>query len=241
MWRCPVCEKEQVQGLVCDDCGFDASCNYEQNQTLCSALPKHAEPISVRAAKWRQQKQTVVLAPGALVCPKCGGKNFSFLVDDVEFMCADCGAKMPVSLPAGMNAEEPPPAEPEEVQPPAEPEEPPPEEVPPPTDSQSAAQEEVPPPVDPPPIIIVDPLKGTPNIRKRKIAILCCLFPYAGWFFAAHCFYLKKKSRGILELVLFWAGVTFFSFGVPLILIWLFLWIQDIIRIWKMPKLIYLD
>lgn len=53
MWRCPVCEKEHMQGLVCDGCGFDLSCDYEGRRTLCPALPGHVEPISVRAGKKR--------------------------------------------------------------------------------------------------------------------------------------------------------------------------------------------
>lgn len=99
MWRCPVCEKEHLQGLVCDDCGFDSSCNYERNRTLYSALPKHIEPVSARAAKWRQrQQQTVAVSPGNLVCPKCGGKQFFFLIDELQFMCTDCKAKMPAAV-----------------------------------------------------------------------------------------------------------------------------------------------
>ena len=57
MRRCPVCEKEPVQGPVCDNCGFDFSCNYERNRTLCPALPKGTEPVSVRAAKWKRRKK----------------------------------------------------------------------------------------------------------------------------------------------------------------------------------------
>ena len=124
MWRCPVCEKEQIQGFVCDNCGFDPSCNYEQNRTLCSPVPRYAEPISVRAERWRQE-QAGTSAPGALVCPKCGGTRFSILTDTMKFVCADCGANMPIPLPPGTDEEEPPPsAAPEEPLPPTAPEEP---------------------------------------------------------------------------------------------------------------------
>lgn len=131
MWRCPVCEKEQIQGLVCDNCGFDASCDYEQNRTLFSDLSGHTEPISVRAAKWRQQKQAVAIAPGALVCPKCGGKHLSFLIDDLKFVCKDCGANMPISVgnaeadPAPSDTVEEAPPSQTDTQPPVVPEEPP--------------------------------------------------------------------------------------------------------------------
>ena len=97
MQRCPVCEKEQTKGFVCANCGFDLSRDYEGHRTLCSALPKDAEPILVCAAKWRQkQKQAVTETQGALVCPKCGGKNVSFLLSERQFMCADCETKIPI-------------------------------------------------------------------------------------------------------------------------------------------------
>lgn len=102
MGRCPVCEKEPVQGPVCEDCGFDFSCHYERNRTLCSARPKHAEPVSALAAKWKRRKQTATEPQRALVCPKCGGNRFSFLIsliDEPQFLCADCGEKIPVTLP----------------------------------------------------------------------------------------------------------------------------------------------
>ena len=98
--RCPICEKEQVQGSVCDTCGFDSSRDYEGRRTLCSVLPAGAEPVSVRAERWKQQqKQTITEPQRALVCPRCGGKQFSFLIDELQFLCADCGGKMPAVLP----------------------------------------------------------------------------------------------------------------------------------------------
>ena len=107
MRRCPICEKEQVQGSVCDSCGFDFSCDYERNRTLCSVLPKSAEPISARAEKWKRQqsRQAATTARGALVCPKCGGKSFSVLMSELQFMCTDCGAKMPISFPGDRSAD----------------------------------------------------------------------------------------------------------------------------------------
>ena len=95
--RCPVCEKELTQGLACDNCGFDFSCDYERNRTLCSDVPGRAEPVSARAAKWKQQqKQMIALVPGVFVCPRCKGGNFSYLVNEMRFICADCGWKRPV-------------------------------------------------------------------------------------------------------------------------------------------------
>ena len=100
MWRCPVCEKEQIQGSICDGCGFDTSCDYESHRTLYSTPPKQVEPISARAAKWkRQQKQTNTVAQGTLVCSKCGGKDFSLLIDELQLMCTDCGMKTPITIP----------------------------------------------------------------------------------------------------------------------------------------------
>ena len=107
MLRCPVCEKEQIQGSICDGCGFDTSCDYESHRTLYSTLPKQAEPISVRAAKWmRQRKQMITLAPGVLVCPKCGRGNFSFLINEMQYICADCGWKKPVVPPKNESVSE---------------------------------------------------------------------------------------------------------------------------------------
>ena len=99
MRRCPVCGKELTQGPVCDNCGFDFSRDYEGHRTLCSALPKGAEPVSVRAAKWKRQKQLVPVSSDGPVCPKCGGQQFYFLADEMQFQCADCGWIKPVAPP----------------------------------------------------------------------------------------------------------------------------------------------
>ena len=96
MRRCPVCEKEQIQGLVCDNCGFDASCDYEQNRTLYSALPNDAKTISVRRLEW-EHRQTSTQAPGILACSQCGKKGFFISTDTLECICMSCGTKMPLS------------------------------------------------------------------------------------------------------------------------------------------------
>ena len=99
MRYCPVCERELAEGLVCDDCGFDLSRDYERNRTLCSALPKRAEPVSALAAKWKQQQaQTAAAARGTLVCPKCGEKRFLILLNEQRFMCADCETKLSFAI-----------------------------------------------------------------------------------------------------------------------------------------------
>ena len=353
MRRCPICENELTQGPVCDTCGFDLSCDYEGRRTLCSVLPKSAQPVSVGAARWRQrqqtqqqqqtqpwqpqqtqpwqqqqtqpwqsqrtqpwqpqqtqarQTQTVTSAPGALVCPKCGGQHFYFMVNELQFvyaaMCMDCGTKVPTMGPKNGMGGSPPSAEPQS-----------------PTDhccpccvgsgintcftefagtegnyryyiskelcklcggtgvvsqpvcldyENKLMQTEYLRPVSRnfsckychgsgvvvsgqtsqlPAITFRSGLRmqpcpacegkeireDVPYMRKRGIATFLCLFPYT-WVFAAHCFYLKKKSRGIVELIMLWGGAMLAQAGVPLILVWLFLWIQDIIRIRKMPK-----
>ena len=97
--RCPICEKEQMQGPVCDNCGFDPSCDYEGRRTLCFVLPKGAEPISVRAARWKQRQKPPVTEPQrTLICPKCGGKRFFVLIDAPQFQCSDCGVKIPAAV-----------------------------------------------------------------------------------------------------------------------------------------------
>ena len=342
MWRCPVCETEYSQGLICGNCGYDPSCDYERSRTLCSALPGRAEPVSVRAMRWRQP---ITAAQRTLVCPRCGGRSFSFLIDELQFLCTDCGGKLPVTLPkdgpasesdppvknetAGAPGDTPAPADTDTHTgtpggkkgpvPPSGPQPPGTEEK---TDilcpccrgsgktvcftafadtkgenhyyasqefcklcdgrryvtkaagesyegilvrshhlraasrksgcqfcfgtgvamcrqfSQTAVPGQT-------PDIMMQPCPacegketrmGAPTIRRRGVATFCCLFPYTGWLAAGHCFYLRKTARGIFELIAFWGGIALASTGVPVLLIWLFLWIQDIVRIRKMPK-----
>ena len=106
--RCPVCEKEQLHGYVCDNCGFDLSCDYEGHRTLCSVLPKDAEPISAHAAKWKQQQQkqqVIAVSPADLMCPKCGGKHFWFQIDELQFLCTDCKTEIPLVIQRGRSAD----------------------------------------------------------------------------------------------------------------------------------------
>ena len=112
MRRCPVCEKELIQRPICDNCGFDFSRDYEGHRTLCSALPKGAEPVSVCAAKWKRQKQLVPVSSDGLVCPKCGGQQFYFLADELQFLCIDCEAKLPVRITEEPKPDKPKPDEP---------------------------------------------------------------------------------------------------------------------------------
>ena len=94
MENCPVCGGHISFAKPCDVCGFDLSCDYEGHRTLCSSLPGWAEPVSVRAAKQKRRKQRMVaISPDDLMCPRCGGKRFLLLIDELQFMCAACGAK----------------------------------------------------------------------------------------------------------------------------------------------------
>lgn len=96
MWNCPICAAEHAAGGVCKKCGFDQSRNYEQNMTLCSTLPKDQKPIAVRAKEWRQ-KQTAMQIREALICPGCGSAQFHFSKGNREFVCVECGKKVPLS------------------------------------------------------------------------------------------------------------------------------------------------
>ena len=112
MRRCPVCETELTQGLVCDNCGFDSSCDYEQNRTLCPTLPGHAEPVSVLTAKWRQPWNQIAAPAGmgkapekkpenraspgygqkeltAIICVHCGLVN-----PDANYVCDHCAKRL---------------------------------------------------------------------------------------------------------------------------------------------------
>ena len=308
MRRCPVCEKELIQGLVCDDCGFDASCDYEGRRTLCSVLPRGVEPVSVRAARRRRQQQTAAGTQGALTCPRCGGPHFSFLVGEQMLVCADCGTKVSAAG-QNSNAWAPPPP------------------PPPPAgygcpccggSGISACFTEVAGAegayryyaagepcrfcggrgsVSQPvyldyenKLAKADYLKpisqnnscqfchgsgmvvsgknsqltdltvgpgirmqtcpvcnrkevrlGIPKMRRRGIAKCLWLIPSTGWLFAAHCFYAKQNRRGILEVIAFWSGAALLALDIPVILLWLVMWVQDIFRFRKMPKYFAVD
>ena len=60
---CPVCGKEEIQGFVCDTCGFDFSRDYEGRRTLCSALPGDVKTISARKSEW-ERRHTATRASG---------------------------------------------------------------------------------------------------------------------------------------------------------------------------------
>ena len=106
MQCCPICGKEQIQGPVCDDCGFDFSCDYEGRRTLGAVLPEGAEPVSVRAAKRKQrQQQVIAVSPADLVCPKCGGKHFWFQIDELQFLCTDCKTEIPIAIQRDRSAD----------------------------------------------------------------------------------------------------------------------------------------
>ena len=98
METCPVCGGRASFPKRCDSCGFDPSCDYERYRTLSPVLPKFAEPVSARAAKRKRQQQTVTVPAGDLRCPKCGGAHLLFLVDELKFMCPDCGAKNAITI-----------------------------------------------------------------------------------------------------------------------------------------------
>lgn len=79
MWKCPVCERENEQ-LLCDNCGFDGSCDYESYPTL---KPINGTVDSVSA---RQKKLRPVIA-----CPQCGGTNIHTRHKDRVHICLLCG------------------------------------------------------------------------------------------------------------------------------------------------------
>ena len=52
MWSCPICGKQNENGLLCADCGFDLSSHYEKYRTL------------VRAERYADLKQAPALGAG---------------------------------------------------------------------------------------------------------------------------------------------------------------------------------
>ena len=180
MPRCPVCEKELTWGPVCGGCGFDASCDYESRRTLCSALPRGAEPISVRAARRRPQQppqqSMIAVSPANLVCSQCGGRQFWLQTDVLQVMCTNCGAKMPLTAqkdgpvtdagsPVEKKPAEPPKAPPMDVSVPPEP-------------PVTAPASPEPPPASPgPPPATADGGKGSDRkglyLYEKAVLVLC--------------------------------------------------------------------
>ncbi|MBE6932101.1 MAG: N-acetylmuramoyl-L-alanine amidase family protein [Ruminococcaceae bacterium] len=79
MWSCPVCGKENPT-MVCGNCSFDGSCDYERYPTITR--------YPAGKAVFSRQKEA---DNSALRCPNCGSKAFSLLVAEQRIECLQCG------------------------------------------------------------------------------------------------------------------------------------------------------
>lgn len=82
MFICPVCGKEN-ETLVCKECGYDMSGNYEKFPTL-SLIKK--TPNSIEFLKKEYNKKF----EGLYKCPVCGKTNFNYVLADRLLVCSEC-------------------------------------------------------------------------------------------------------------------------------------------------------
>ena len=89
MWTCPVCN-QQSDTLLCENCGFDGSCDLEHYPTLAvpSALPRSIQ---------KQKQQYEWDNKNLLRCPECEGDQFRFHLADGAFICLNCRHHLPLS------------------------------------------------------------------------------------------------------------------------------------------------
>lgn len=84
MHKCPVCQQSS-ESLLCGNCGFDDSRNFEKYPTL-GKFTAGAESIS------RLQAQQVPQNKDLLLCPACGSFRFCYDLRNSSFQCLTCRA-----------------------------------------------------------------------------------------------------------------------------------------------------
>lgn len=80
MQKCPVCAKVNSD-MICGNCGYDASLNYETFPTL---LPVNGQSLSSRRTDWE------IMQKNYYRCPICGGRQFYFNQDNDKLVCVKC-------------------------------------------------------------------------------------------------------------------------------------------------------
>ena len=91
MYKCPVCEKES-SSLLCQNCGFDSSCNYEAYPSL-KTISGRVDSIRARKAALEEKQKDL------LRCPACGSTSLS--VDkSLQFSCNSCHYRFSPHRPA---------------------------------------------------------------------------------------------------------------------------------------------
>ena len=83
---CPVCNAVR-ESLLCTQCGFDESSNYEKHFTLRKLSPQ-TPSVELRKREW-------LLEPFKMIyCPSCSGTRFSMNLgnDVMNWYCSECGS-----------------------------------------------------------------------------------------------------------------------------------------------------
>ncbi len=86
MFICPVCKTEN-ETLLCKNCGFDSSCDFENYATL-SMVPDNLKAVS--SLKYERQKMLETYS----LCPNCGGYTFYLNKKDFTCVCANCNTPL---------------------------------------------------------------------------------------------------------------------------------------------------
>ena len=101
MWKCAVCKTEHAT-MLCDECGFDGSMEYERYPTLGMVS---GNAVSARCKLYANAKRPFVR------CASCASTQFRVDPERFEMQCVQCGAIVPVpqkAAPAGKQIEQPP-------------------------------------------------------------------------------------------------------------------------------------
>ncbi len=82
MQICPICGTEYDE-LLCLECGYDLSRDYEQFPTLAKIGP--VDSVVGRKMQWEAEQKDW------FCCPNCGGKTFRLRITEGAAVCTDCG------------------------------------------------------------------------------------------------------------------------------------------------------
>lgn len=89
MWTCPVCAKEN-NSLLCTQCGFDGSCDFEQ-------YPSLSQPAEAFDSVSRRKKVILETEKNILHCPSCGKTQFSVDFERQQYLCVSCNHRFSIN------------------------------------------------------------------------------------------------------------------------------------------------
>lgn len=67
MGKCPICGRLNYRGMICPDCGYDESCNYEKYMTLFRMEDNTVLSESGMRQQW-ERKSTKAVLEGVSIC-----------------------------------------------------------------------------------------------------------------------------------------------------------------------------